>query len=1148
MTTPNNNNKLLQNLIKEYLDKTKMENNNNNENTFYELEVKFGTKNKNISRIDYENVIKRVKSLGFMTESSTGVYALNILPNNFNERVEIHGLPNIQLYCKSNNLNSINPNYVKVVNKTKENMVDYDDFQFRVTLSNETTILKNAGKAQELLHNWPKIKKGFRYINRVTFTHPDKNKYPFKIDISIVKSSPYGKAGFMYKHYNINDAGIFTQNSKETFEIEIEVDGTPSQNLYNNLQNMIKIVMCGLQRTNYPISYVEQAFVYEEYNYIKQYDMVKKDAIVKHLKNIHLDEIKYKTTEFLGPSLKTLTVQNILPYKTELNVPNINNNYCVTDKADGERHLLFINHKGRVYLINMNMNVIFTGIVVDNPVYHLTILDGELILHNKRQEFINLFACFDIYYYNGADIRALPLMKDKDKEKDNTCIDRLRCLKDFVNKVNADIDEFYKTQNKFRPLQIVVKRFYAGIPSIFDASDMIWNKTLDNLYDYEIDGLIYTPTLFGVGGDAEGVVSARHKITWDYVFKWKPAEYNTIDFLILTKKDKNSKDIITPIFQEGTNVSRITQFSEYKTIILAVGYDEKYGFINPCQMLLDEDYGDDSTEDEVTQLHLDSKRYKPKKFVPSDPYDADAGITNIMLSLDADGTQQMVTESHNPEVFYDQMIVEFKYDARKEKGWRWIPIRVRYDKTADFRNGLSNYGNNYITANNNWTSIHNPVTPNMICKAEGIPTNVIASDIYYNSVATDSSEKYTERMRNFHNLYVKNLLITSVSKDDGTLMDFACGKAGDLSKWIAAKQQFVFGVDISKDNIENVKDGACARYIGYKRKFKTNKVPQCIFVQGDSSKNIRSGKNMPSDKANMIVKALFDDHSLKGTALDKTVVQKYKGIAINGFDTTSCQFAIHYMFQNMDTFYNFVKNVAECTKVGGYFIATCYDGSTIYQELTSVEKGESIEIISKDGKHKKIWSITKEYDDKSHTFVNTELSLGYKIDVFQDSINQTIGEYLVNANFFIEEMNKFGLSIISDEEAQGLGLPHGTGMFSELFQQMVRLKATNFALMTPDEKKISFLNRYFIFKKFVTRNVDNIFKTIMNGDDVTKDINKDVNKDEDVNADAVEDVNVDVNVDADVNEDVNVVVKKPLKMKRPKATIKASKTKNTSKK
>ena len=38
------------------------------------------------------------------------------------------------------------------------------------------------------------------------------------------------------------------------------------------------------------------------------------------------------------------------------------------------------------------------------------------------------------------------------------------------------------------------------------------------------------------------------------------------------------------------------------------------------------------------------------------------------------------------------------------------------------------------------------------------------------------------------------------------------GKAGDLSKWIDARLSFVFGVDVSKDNIENRIDGACALF------------------------------------------------------------------------------------------------------------------------------------------------------------------------------------------------------------------------------------------------------------------------------------------------------------------------------------------------
>ena len=64
---------------------------------------------------------------------------------------------------------------------------------------------------------------------------------------------------------------------------------------------------------------------------------------------------------------------------------------------------------------------------------------------------------------------------------------------------------------------------------------------------------------------------------------------------------------------------------------------------------------------------------------------------------------------------------------------------------------------------------------------------------------------------------MKKILIQSVSKRGNTLIDFACGKAGDLPKWIASNLSFVMGIDISKDNIENRLNGACARYLNYKK-------------------------------------------------------------------------------------------------------------------------------------------------------------------------------------------------------------------------------------------------------------------------------------------------------------------------------------------
>ena len=35
-----------------------------------------------------------------------------------------------------------------------------------------------------------------------------------------------------------------------------------------------------------------------------------------------------------------------------------------------------------------------------------------------------------------------------------------------------------------------------------------------------------------------------YKTTWDYSFKWKPSEFNTIDFLISIKKQSSGEDFI----------------------------------------------------------------------------------------------------------------------------------------------------------------------------------------------------------------------------------------------------------------------------------------------------------------------------------------------------------------------------------------------------------------------------------------------------------------------------------------------------------------------------------------------------------------------------------------------------------------------------
>ena len=1075
-----------------------------------ELEVKFGTKGiKPLTRNDYDNVIKKLKSFGFTTTDYVGNYYLRINCEYLDSvtgkfklsdiRTEISGLHNIQEYCNNNDISEIikkNFTCVKFENKRisvdekKQRIfpVDFNDFNFRVSYSTEEKI--KTGIKNYIIESWKKSKKTFRYLNRVIFTHPD---YPFNVDISIVKNGNTYDGGYQMKRvYTSQESNVF--NNQEIYQIEIEVNnksigpGTKFNSpklILESLRKVIKFVLGGLQGTNYPISYLEQ-----------------KEVLISYMKLVYVDDYqstqKIKNKNFIGPNSSTLQRVNIAPLEENTNEINIRKDFVVTDKADGDRHLMIINNIGKIYLINTNMDVIFTGAKTENSDYFDSILDGELISRDKFGVFINLYAAFDIYYLKKVDVRHYSFIHSEKALDINKS--RYYLLKSLVNKLNAVsimdittkdkgsvkniVENNRNSNNIISPIRITTKEFYplSAKETIFSGCNKILTKVRENRFEYETDGLIFTHAFYGVGSDKIGVSGPKAKIGWDYSFKWKPPKYNTIDFLVTTIKNINGYDEIKPIFEDGINSSLSTQLNEYKILELRCGFSEsKDGYINPCQDVID-----DKLPDFKQKTDKYSNDYVPRRFYPTQPYDINAGLCKIMLRIDDSGVKQMFSEEN--EVFTNNTVVEFSYNFDFEEGWRWIPLRVRHDKTSEYRRGEPQYGNAFRVANNNWKSINYPVTEDMICSGLNIPTFLVSEDVYYN---TPSGKMLTQSMKDFHNLYVKKLLINSVSKQGDTLIDYACGKAGDLPKWIGARLSFVFGIDISKDNLENRLNGACTRFLNQKKNNKN--MPYCLFVNGRSEYNIRKGDAMLNDKAKQITSAIFGNGPKESDKIGKGVSRQY-GVGEEGFNVSSCQFALHYFFENPDSLQGFLRNIAECTRLNGYFIGTAYDGKLVFNMLKKVKTGESIQIVE-DGK--KVWEITKGYG--ADNFYDDSSSIGYKIDVYQESINQNIVEFLVNFDYLNRIFELYGFKIIEREEAKTLGLPEGSGLFSELFMSMQeeikinKYKEKDYGSslkMTSYEKKISFLNRYFVYKKIREVNTEKI--EIELGEYQEADINKNV--------------------------------------------------------
>jgi len=254
-------------------------------------------------------------------------------------------------------------------------------------------------------------------------------------------------------------------------------------------------------------------------------------------------------------------------------------------------------------------------------------------------------------------------------------------------------------------------------------------------------------------------------------------------------------------------------------------------------------------------------------------------------------------------------------------------------------------------------------------------------------------------------------------------------------------------------------------------------MPYALFAHGNSAFNIRDGSALLNDRAKQTAAAVFGNGPKDVDKIGKGVARQY-GKGDGGFNVSSCQFAIHYFFETPDTLKGFLKNVAQCTKINGYFIGTSYDGKILFDKLKKIKSGDSVQLVDQG---KKVWEVIKDYT--SDTFEENSSSIGYKINVYQESINQYISEYLVNFNYLDRLMEAYGFKVISREEANEMGLPEGSGLFRELFINMLdeikrnKFKATLYGEapnMTTIEKEISFLNRYFVYKKVRDVNIEKI--------------------------------------------------------------------------
>ena len=400
-------------------------------------------------------------------------------------------------------------------------------------------------------------------------------------------------------------------------------------------------------------------------------------------------------------------------------------------------------------------------------------------------------------------------------------------------------------------------------------------------------------------------------------------------------------------------------------------------------------------------------------------------------------------------------------------------IENHYKSYEDVEVGNVKFGNDYLIANNIWSTIHNPVTEEMITTGNDIPGVEEEDEKYYNkSDNWERNKSLTLEMQNFHNKVVKNrVLLGNVSNylrakgnNDISLLDFACGKGADIPKWRDNDISTCVGIDYTTDNILNPTDGACERYNYYKKNpRKDKKLPQIHFLKGDISKSIETGEAFSDIRFKEYYRDLWNISEL-GTNFSE-----------NKFDIVSIMFAIHYLFESKEKLDTLIDNIDKNLKKGGFFIGTTFDGSTIHTLLSDPNVRNVLQEY-KGGQI--IWKIKKKYSKID--FPDDENSLGMPIDVLIFSINKIIPEFLVNFNYLIKRLEERGIKPLTEEEMESMDLPVsdkqkiGIGSFREVFNKISKEKNSVDMYknitdnLSEEEKRFSFLFNYFIFRKKTT--------------------------------------------------------------------------------
>lgn len=913
----------------------------------------------------------------------------------------------------------INDKNFQFIKKTKDHRkkIDFNEYDIRLRTSSETPI---DNKSINDLANLPfseDKKILFRYKNRISLVIIDTPSEKLSIDITIVKC---------------NDTISELDKSEKTYELEIDYStkGKPSD---KTLDIIIK-----------EVSNLKQVLEESE-------EIVSRNELEK-ISNRYKDLVYGKNNE----SFKNL--YKMQPISTEVQhiLDKIPNKYSVTDKADGESYILYYTDNS-FYLISNNLVVRkISDRMVKNFNFKLkgdTIIEGELIHLTSQNKY--LFMTYDCLFYDGKDIR---IESDFNVRLDNTrkVTESLTSnkfkyeeyepdkknpydIKKQKNFYQEKIDQFYKSLNelisgaKENDIIFCTKLFLFPSGALdseaFMLSELIWYNCTENQMvncPYTLDGIIYT-------GINQKYTSDKKEQKYP-IYKFKPPEMNSLDVYIEFQKNLETGSYFD-IFDNSlpdtidNQVFRITNF-----------------FVG------------DSIGSKEVPVPFMKEENNHEAFLP------------IVKGQVRDIENNIVQDKTVIEVIYNNNLnVPHQY--------RWTVLRTRYDKTDSVLRFQKRYGNSSWSSVRIWKSMIEAVTIREL-------KNLANPETYYNqkkslenkitssTITTDrQQDRYYQKMTNiakimreFHN-WVKSSLLYSYARKlkydkkskmkRSSVLDFGCGRGGDLMKWYHAKVGYYVGLDPSYEDIHSTVDGAYSRYNDMKKKFPD--FGTMIFLQANPA-YLLNEEAQTKVFPNMAKENLKEFNEVFNNKETK-------------FDVVNSSFAIHYLFSDVNSVNNMAKNIDNLLKVGGFIVCELFDADLVMKLLNGNDTYTSY-YTDEDGKKVKFFEIIKRFEG------NHDNKVGQAIDVYMSWFLEEgtyITEYLVSKELMVSTMKKAGCYLLDSDtfgniynlnkDWFGKVAPTEENKKNKKFYEKVSKFYENLEGADKESKTYSFLNRFYIFKK-----------------------------------------------------------------------------------